>query len=216
VNTIICIACRLKSKRLPKKAIKPLHGKPLIVRLIERLKKTVVPSQIVLCTSHNKDDDELIDFVADTRVMAYRGSELDVMSRFIEVADACEADTIVRVTGDNPLTDPELIDNMVRKHHETKSSYTFVKDAPKGVKPEIIDVDKLKWLHKRVDGDKSEYMTYQLEKLYAKTEYESGLGYRDLRLTVDTQEDYELVSAIYDHFTGEPPLTGKILEYLNQ
>ena len=213
---IICIAVRMKSTRLPKKALKPLYGKPLLERLIERLKKAQIPKNIIICTSTNAQDDPIYNLGVKLNVAVIRGSELDVMSRFLSAAEHNEADHVIRVTGDNPLTDPELIDSMLSHHITTKSSYTYTKDAPKGVKPEIISITALRWLYPRITHDKTEYMTYQLMELHNKTEYKSGIGSENVRLTVDTQEDYEKISAVYDNYSGNPPELLKILDYLNQ
>ncbi len=216
MSVIVCVAARMKSTRLPKKAMSSLYGMPLIESLINRVSRAKIPKNIILCTSGNHQDDELADFVSDMGIDVFRGSELDVMDRFIKVADHEEADHIVRVTGDNPLTDPQLIDDMIQYHIKHDYAYTYTKDAPKGVKPEIISTRLLKWLYPQINGDESEYMTYQLMKLLNKGEFKSGLGRESLRLTVDTQDDLEFVRSIYNHFEGDPPPIKEIINWLNQ
>ena len=111
---LVCVAVRMKSSRCPKKALADLYGVPLILRLHERVAQTGY--NIVWCTSTHPQDNPLGQLARWHNIDCYRGSELDVMSRFIEMADAYKADTIVRVTGDNPLTDPDLMKKMVNHH----------------------------------------------------------------------------------------------------
>jgi len=217
-NTIVCVAVRMKSKRCPEKALSPLWGKPLILQLTERLKKAILPDKIVWCTSYDPQDDVLFDLAKNNNIEVYRGSRLDVMKRFIRVADFFDADTVVRVTGDNPLTDPVLIDKMIASHRKKRNArYTYTLDAPRGVKPEIISVKTLKELHPRIDGRQSEYMTTQLKQMvFNKNRFISNIGYEHRTLTVDTPEDLKRMQNIYDYYYGEPPsMTAEIIDYLN-
>ena len=202
---IICVAVRLKSSRCPEKALAELAGKPLIERLTERVEMAERPAEIVWCTSTSKQDEPLCTLAADLDINYVIGSELDVMGRFLAAAEQFDADHIVRVTGDNPLTDPELIDHMIDLHLDTDADYTRCDDAPRGTRPEIIRTEALEELYNRIEPDESEYMTYQLMLMKKKAIYKSGYNRRDVRLTVDTPEDLERVQALYNDFHGNPP-----------
>ena len=110
------VAVRLKSKRLKEKALANLYKKPLILRLTERISQAKIPSEIIWCTSKNKNDNKLETLAKLNNISLYRGSELNVLSRFLSVAKKRKADGIIRITGDNPLTDPRIIDLMIRFH----------------------------------------------------------------------------------------------------
>lgn len=202
MKTVILIAVRMKSRRLPKKAIVDIEGKPLIEHVIERLKAARVPQSIVLCTSTHPDDGVLVDIAKRSGVNWFRGSEDDVLDRFIKAAETEGADIVVRTTGDNPLTDPVYLDKAVTHHTNTGAEYTFIEGLPKGTECEVISVDSLEKCRKMAHNPElSEYMT-----LYFK---DSGLFktarviaspdvYRPhYRLTVDTPEDLELIREIY-------------------
>ncbi len=202
MKTVVLIAVRMKSTRLPKKALAEIEGKPLIEHLIERLKKAKVPAALVLCTSTHPDDSVLVEIAKKSRVKWFRGSEDDVLERFIEAAEAEKADNIVRATGDNPLTDPEYIDKAVTKHIASKSDYTFVEGLPKGTECEVISVKALKKCKSSADNpDMSEYMTlyfknsglFKTEKITAAAE----VNRPQYRLTVDAREDLKLIREIY-------------------
>jgi len=219
---LILVAVRLKSSRLEKKALKDLAGKPLIIRLTERIMKAKLPHKVIWCTSNNPQDNELYDLAIKNNIECYQGSELDVMSRFIEVANKENATTVVRVTGDNPLTDPEMIDLMIDKHNERKADYTFNDDMPHGTRPEIIDVKMLKKCHKELkDPNSSEYMTWMLNRPdYFKTlKVKPNLNEiirPDLSLTVDTENDYKLMKSIFSEYAGNPPKLEEIIKWIDK
>ena len=220
-DTLILVAVRLKSSRLPKKAILGLSGQPLIYRLHERLEISNLCYGIVWCTSRSKQDDPLEKLANQHEIDIYRGSELDVMSRFIEVAEMFNATTIVRVTGDNPLTDPEMMDYMIDQHCRNGSEYTYTEDLPIGTRPEIIDVSMLNRIYSELkDPASSEYMTYMLnrpDKVKTLCVGSIRLIARrpELRLTVDTNEDLELMRKIYHHFDGSPPNLSDVITWLD-
>ena len=154
-KVLVLIAVRMKSSRLPKKALADLCGKPLIIRLVERVQKAELPAKVIICTSTNKQDDDLEKLSYKYGIECYRGSELDVMSRFIEVANREKATAVVRVTGDNPLTDPVMLDFMIKQHIKKKAEYTFNNDLPNGTRSEIIDIKMLKKCHKNLQDPSS-------------------------------------------------------------
>lgn len=221
-KVITLIAVRLKSSRLPRKALANLCGKPLIIRLTERVRLAKIPLDVIWCTSTHSQDDPLEQLASEFSITCFRGSELDVMSRFIQVADQNKASTVVRVTGDNPLTDPLVMDEMIAAHFENQSEYTFTEDLPVGTRSEIIDVGMLNRCHKLLQNpDSSEYMTWMLNR----PDHFKTLQYKvsiqrvrrpEISLTVDNQNDLSLMQKIYEQFNGNPPVLEDIVAWLDQ
>ena len=215
----ILIAARLKSRRLRKKAILKLFDEPLIIKLIQRLKKSKFTNKIVVCTSTHEEDLELCRLLEKNSIAFYQGDEMDVMSRFIDVAKDLNAKTIVRVTADNPLTDPEIMDEMIESHFDLNSEYTFADRIPDGAESEIIQTDLLLKCHKMlVDKTVTEYMSWILNRPdhFKVNKYKiknKHLRRSDVVITVDTKKDFELVSKIYKFFNGDPSKLCKIIEY---
>jgi len=220
-NTLVLVAVRLKSTRLPRKALEDLAGKPLILRLNERLRKTRLVDEIIWCTSTNPDDDLLEELAVLNDIPLYRGSELDVLSRFMKVAWSRNAKTVIRVTGDNPLTDPLFMDLMIREHNSTCAEYTYTDDLPRGTRCEIIEVSALEKCHSLVkDPTASEYMTLMLRrpdhfKVIKVNSPDRKINRPELRLTVDTPEDLYVIREIYNAFNGEPPELSRIINWLD-
>ena len=221
-KAIILVAVRLKSKRLKNKALLNLFDKPLIIQLTERLKKSKLSSEIVWCTSKNKDDDRLEILAKKTNVKIYRGDAKDVMKRFIFAAKKFKAKNIVRVTGDNPLTDPQVIDFMIKSHVQKKKDYTSCNSIPFGTRSEVVSFKILKKCHSMLaDPNSSEYMTWMLNRpKYFKT---NDLTYPnpkinrpEISLTVDYLQDYKNVNEIYNYFRGKIPSLQKIIGWLDK
>jgi len=218
-KTIICIIARLKSRRLPQKALAVLYGETLIMRLIERLRGVKIP--IVLCTSNNTQDMPLADIAQSNGLSYIQGDEDDVMSRALDAADICGADTIIRVTGDNPLTDPDLLAYLLQRHKGADNDYTYTKDAPRGTRSEIIKTTALYQLYKGLSGtarNDTEYMTNYLFTLPKRENIQLPLMWvaRDQSFTVDTPDDLEYVRQIYDEFQGKPPKLEELIQWGNK
>ena len=218
---LVLVAVRLKSSRLPRKAMSEIAGKPLLLRLLERLNENIPKSNIVVCTSSHQQDDELVEFAERYGYKAHQGSELDVAQRFIETAEKFKVTTVVRVTGDNPLTDSRVILSMLASHKSTNSEYTYTDDLPTGTRAEIIDVAALKRVRESwVDPGSSEYMTYMLMRkdklLINKFNIDdSSLVRPQLRLTVDTDQDLEMMQTLYSYYKGSPPALADIIEFFD-
>jgi len=221
-DVLTLVAVRLKSTRLPRKALEELAGKSLIMRLHERVSASTKSEGIVWCTSTSPEDDELETLAAKENLSVYRGDELDVMSRFIEVAWARGATTLVRVTGDNPLTDPGIMDELITSHRQQEAEYSYTEDSPRGTRSEIIELEALERCHEMVqDSSASEYMTLMLRRpdhfrVNRVSLSDSNLHRPELRLTVDTLEDIQLVRSIYDAFEGVPPPLAEIIQWLDE
>ena len=220
-DILTLVAVRLKSKRLPRKALADLAGKPLIQRLTERVLQAQHPKAVYWCTSTNPEDDPLEALVESSDAWIYRGDELDVISRFIEVAWSRSAEIVVRVTGDNPLTDPLMIDYMIEEHRENGADYTYCDALPRGTRSEIVSVTALEQCHALAeDASSSEYMTYMLRRpdhfeVLEVTPPHSQLNRPELRLSCDEPEDLEVLQHLYDAFDGVPPPLPKVITWLD-
>jgi len=213
----------MKSSRLKKKALLNLNGKPLILQLLLRLRKSERMDDIVLCTSTHPDDKILLKLAKDNGFKSFAGSEDDVMDRFIHAGNLENADLIVRITGDNPLTDPEIIDIMIDSHIKSGADYTRMDNLPVGVTAEVITFTALKKAFEMAENSGySEYMTnyfvdypaiFKLNIMQPDEE----LRRPHYRLTVDYQEDYELMQVIFNNFKQFPEISMKeIIEFLDR
>jgi spore coat polysaccharide biosynthesis protein SpsF len=200
-KVVTLIQARVKSTRLPRKVLLPVEDRLLIEHVIERLKRTRVPDEILVCTSTHPDDRVLTEIAGRNKIGWFAGSEEDVLDRFIQAAEKSRADVVVRTTGENPLVDPSYLDRAVREHLERGAEYTSVEGLPVGVRAEVIDVPALKKAHRLADNPaKSEYMTLYFREDFFKVHFieaEAGLRRPHYRLTVDNPQDMECMREIY-------------------
>ena len=124
--------CKAEVYAAPKKAIKPIVGKPMIRHQIERLRLAERPEQIVMCTSPVAEDDPLEEIAQDEGIKCYRGDPEDVLLRLTNAAKKFDVDTVVSCTADNPLTDPVYIDKLADFHTEGGYDYSKIEGLPFG------------------------------------------------------------------------------------
>ena len=210
MRTAVTITVRMKSTRLPEKAMKDLVGKPMIEHLIDRLKYAKLPDEIILCTSTNPQDDILVEVAKKNNIKWFRGDEVDVLKRLLDASKKSKIDFIVSTTGDNPLTDPHYIDGLINKFKETDADYITCLDLPLGAFSYGIKVralEKVVELKKEMDTEIwgvyfTETNLFKIEKM----EVESQLKHPEMRLTVDTPEDFRLMEEIYGMLYKEDKL----------
>jgi len=202
MKTAIFITARLKSTRLPKKAVKPIERKPMIRHQIDRLRLAERPDQIVLCTSPVAEDDPLEEIAEDEGIECYRGDPEDVLLRLTDAAKEFGVGTIISCTADNPLTDPVYIDRLTDFHHEGEYDYSQIEGLPFGTfsyavsRPAMRKACEIKakkdtevWGGYFTDTNYFSVGTIEVE--------DESVRRPDLRLTVDTPDDFKLMEAIY-------------------
>jgi len=115
MKIVALVQARMGSTRLPNKVMKPIDGIPIIELLLSRLSKSQELDQIVVATSVDVRNQSLIEHVQKLGYACEQGSENDVLDRFVQAARKHKADVVVRITGDCPLVDPALVDEVVRR-----------------------------------------------------------------------------------------------------
>lgn len=205
-KVLIAVSARMRSSRCPGKALAPLAGKPLLVHLIERLCSLGGTSPVVLATSVAPENDALVDAAESCGIRTFRGDETDVLGRHLALADTFGAEHVVRVTGDNPLTDLPLIEDLVAAHLEADADYTYVPgDALlMGILSEVISRTALATSHR--DGDdrhRSELVTLYIKEnperfRVVRVPLPEELYRPEYRLTVDEPDDLVLMERIFD------------------
>tara|TARA_Y100000590_G_scaffold451546_1_gene593112 strand:+ start:157 stop:915 length:759 start_codon:yes stop_codon:yes gene_type:complete len=219
-NIVGLVAVRLNSKRLEKKAFLSLYYKKLIHRLVERIKNSKYLNYIAICTTTHKLDNSIADFAKKNKIKVFRGSEKDVMSRFILAGKKLNADHVVRITGDNPLTDPKIMDSLIKCHLKNNNEYTYSSSVPIGTSSEIIKFDALIKCYKYlIDPNSSEYMTWMLNRpdvFKVEDVLFSGslLKFNNINFTVDEENEYLNLKKIYNNYKGNLPSLTNIIDWV--
>lgn len=222
-KVVAIIQARMGSTRLAGKVMMDLAGKTALSRVIDRVKEAGSVKGICVATSVLLKDDVVADEAHANGVSVYRGSEEDVLARYLGAAEMTGADHIVRVTADNPLTDPEFIDMCVKSVAGGKIDYAAMKDIPYGTGAEVFTRDALLRAAEKATREEREHVTigiYNKPDLFWTRAIEPSLKLRrpDIRLTMDTAHDYDVLSDIFKHFTST---AGKIklrfvIDYLDE
>lgn len=205
ISPKICaiIQARLGSTRLPGKVMMDLCGKTVLARVIERVKCAKTIDSICVATSINSIDDIVALEAKKNKVLVYRGSEEDVLDRYCKAALTLRSDIIVRVTADNPLTEPSFIDLCVDKIADEGCNFVTMKNVPYGSGVEVICKDALLMVSKiaRQALDREHVTSYlykRIDKFNALfIEPCPGLKRPDIRVTLDTIYDYFLLHKLF-------------------
>ena len=212
-RVVIIVQARMGSSRLPGKVLMDLHGRPLLERQIERLRRSQTADAIVIATSTHARDDAIAEVAEGLGVGLFRGHEDDVLARYVGAADAFGADVVVRVTADCPLIDPEVLDRCVTRLLDDDDldyvSNTLQRTYPRGLDVEVLRRGVLDIANdEAADPDDREHVTRfvwrQPERFRLEGEAD-GEDHSALRWTVDTQEDLDVVRAVYDDLYPERP-----------
>lgn len=204
---VATIEARYASTRLPGKTLKEILGKPTLELLIERLKRSELIQQIVVATTVNPDCQPIEDLAKRLGVGCFRGSEEDVLDRVLKAAKKYGADIIVEITGDEPLIDPSIVDQVISYYLENKFDYvsnTLERRYPRGLDTQVFSVDVLDEVSRTTDdpADRENVSLYIYEH---PEKYSLGsvispseLNHPDWRWTLDTIEDFNFIKTIYE------------------
>lgn len=207
LRVVIIVQARMGSTRLPKKVLKEVLDKPLLQYLIERLKKVQFQDEIVIATTVNPEDQEIVEFCHMEEVPLFRGKSEDVLDRFYHAAKAFKADVVVRITADCPLIDPKLVDQAIDHFIKHYPNYDYVSNSnlrtlPIGMDVEVFSFKALEEaFNESTLPEEREHVTpfiYRRKSRYTTDLLTHEPNLSNYRLTVDTKEDFELVQKILE------------------
>ena len=203
----IIISARMGSSRLPGKALKLIQDKHMLEFLFLRVKKSEIINEFIFATTINKNDDVLSDLAIKNKFKVFRGSTNNLISRYVGAAKRYDLDSVIRVTGDCPFVNGEMIDFCLNQIKNKKYDLVSTKGLfPEGLDIEIYDCSAMEEIGKSKilqDDDKEHltlffyknYKNYNIIKIKPPAKW-SGIG----SYTVDTPEDYREITRIADNF----------------
>ncbi len=202
---VAIIQARIGSKRLPRKVLAEILGRPMLAVLLDRLRGAKSVDEFVIATTDQPQDTAVAELAAAEGFACYRGSEDDVLDRFYQTARLHGADVIIRLTGDNPLTDADLVDWIVGEFRKQPIDYAAISHElgfPPGIGGEIFTVQALEQAWQEATGPaRREHVTsfiYQQPERFRCVKLGCETDYSHLRATVDTPKDLEVVRRIFD------------------
>ena len=224
-KVVLIIQARMSSTRLPGKSMMPLADKPLVYRMVERLKKCKKVDEIIIATSDQPEDKVLVDLASELSVSSFQGNLLDVRDRYLKTAEKFKADFVIRIPADNPMPDANEIDKLIEFHLRNNpqgfsSNLAQVNNSGylDGVGAEIFSTKLLK---ESVDRSNSDTVKEHVHRNFfdystqtpvdafwcpiASPKAPEGLRRPDIILDVNTMDDYTKIKRIYDHLYPQNP-----------
>lgn len=214
-RVIATISARMGSTRLPGKVLMPLLGEPVLERIIERLKHGKYFDDVIIATSTNAGDDAIEKFCTERGYKFYRGSEEDVLARVYGAAKSCDADIVYRGMGDSPLVDWRIVDDLIKRLDE--GGYDLVSNemgdfaVPDGFDATVFTMKALKeGYNEATHPEMREHVTVHIKTNPARYKVlalkaEGEMLAPDLRLTLDTKEDYQVITRVFEALYPQNP-----------
>jgi spore coat polysaccharide biosynthesis protein SpsF len=224
VKVVVIVQARMGSSRLPGKVMMPLAGEPMLARCINRVRRAPLVDEVVVATTTLPADDAIEQLCKEYKWPCFRGSEDDVLDRYYRAARVFKADIVIRITSDCPLIDPEIVEQVVREFQNLAPNIDYAYnilpqgDFPRGLDVEVVSYDVLEQIW-RLDNNPAwrEHVTpfiTQHPGMFNIHEVITDLP--QIRWTVDTPEDLELVSNIFNHFGHDHFSSRDVLSVLKE
>ena len=211
MKTVAIIQARVGSTRLPGKVLLDLAGRTVLERVVERVSLFTLVDELIVATSELRADDPVAVECARIGVETFRGSESDVLERFVGAADATGADVCVRLTADCPLLDPGVSDSIISVFLEADGAADYASNKipqsfPRGLDTEVFSRDALgRTAREARETYERVHVTayiYRHPERFSLISVTSDIDRADWRWTVDTAEDLEFVRQIYGRLGG--------------
>lgn len=217
------IQARMGSARLPGKMMSLIGGKTLIRHCIDQVKQSTTINKVLVATTEGPEDDTLAEFVMKTGCDVFRGSSKDVLDRFYKAAKSHKADVVVRICGDCPFIDPEIIDKTVQYFLDAGGRYDYVSNVhppsfPDGYDVEVFTFNVLEhvWMTANLTSQREHVTTTIWE--YPDTYRVGVLSNEDdlskFRVVVDEPEDLEMLSLLYSKLGSRSLTLNNVIELL--
>lgn len=209
MKVVAIIQSRMGSTRLPGKSMAEVCGKPLLAHVIARVGKARRVHTLMVATTEDREDSRIAEFCADQNTPCYRGSVNDVLDRYFQAALSQKADVIVRITGDCPLIDAQVVDATIDEFLKGDCDYAanvLPPTFPDGLDTEVFSMETLEkaWREAKLSSER-EHVTpyiYKHPELFRLRNHANAQDLSHMRWTVDQAADLELIRIILDRPGG--------------
>lgn len=220
MKIVTAIQARTSSSRLPNKVLLPLCGEPLFIRMIERIKRASLCGTLVVATSLNQEDDIIECLCNKNGIHCFRGSLSDLLDRHFQLAREYKADALVKIPSDCPLIDPLIIDQVIGYYLQNYPAYDYVSNLHQATYPDGNDVEIMSfgalekaWIEADKDFEREHTTPYLWENPsvfnIGNVTWPMGRDFSTShRFTIDYEEDYRFISAIYNELFPLKPRFG--------
>lgn len=212
MNVLCILQARMSSTRLPGKVLKPILGQPMLARQLERIRRARRIDRVMVATSIEPGDAAIESLCGALGVECFRGSLADVLDRYYQAALRYRPAHVMRLTGDCPLTDPEILDRLVEMHEREGNDYSanvHERTYPDGLDAEVFKFAMLEkaWAngHSALEREHVTPYMYRTGPDCKRGALKDSMDRSSLRWTVDYPEDFVFVSKIFGHLYPVKP-----------
>ena len=222
MKTIVIIQARIGSTRLRGKILKPVGDSNVLMYVTRRCSQIKGVQEVIVATTSMPQDHAIATWCLENNIRCFRGSENDVLSRFVDCAKEYEPDYVMRVTSDCPFVDYEMASDIVELMTNEKKDIVLIDgEQPRGLAVELISYQAL--LHINVAGKEERhrehvtYYAYEFANEFEAVIYKAPTNRNapKLRITLDTEEDYALIYNVAKHFNNPLVSSVDVIQYLN-
>ncbi len=212
------IQARTTSTRFPGKVLHTLpynSSTTILQQVIGKIQRVTSIDTIIVATTTNTSDDPIVEIAHNEGTSAFRGSEDNVLERYMHAAKSASLDTIVRITSDCPCIDPQTTSQIIKEHLSSGADYTsntIERTFPRGLDTEVFSMSALRDAYSNAtEAYEKEHVTPYIYKTNAhnykihSVRANDALHASDIRLTVDTKEDYALLCTLFDYGSTTVP-----------
>ena len=227
MKVIGIIQARMNSKRLPEKVLLNINEKPMLWHIYQRMKNSKTLDEVVISTGDSKENKKIIKFSEDNNIPFFSGNESDLIDRLYKTAVKFKADAIVRVTGDCPLVDSDIIDELVTNYIKKNESFDIVSNCitesfPHGLDAEVYSTKVLNKMYLEIkEGKFREWFVLYVRnhsKEFKILEIKNSSNQSKHRWTVDYSEDLEFVRHVFKNLYNKKKMfmMSDIFDLLNK
>jgi spore coat polysaccharide biosynthesis protein SpsF len=219
-NVVTVVQARLSSTRLPGKALLPLCGEPLLLRMVQRVKAAKKVGTVVVATTTHTEDDAIVAMCEKNKIEVYRGSKFDLLDRHYQVASRYKADVVVKIPSDCPLIDAKVIDRVLEFFLASNGKLDYASNLHPATYPDGNDVEVMSfaaleqtWENAIAPMELEHTTPYIWDRPHqfniGNVTWDTGLDYSMThRWTIDYAEDYDFIKQVYDKlFRSKPEFT---------
>lgn len=222
MKVIVIIQARIGSSRLPGKILKSLGNHDVLTYVTSRCKLIEGVDEVIVATSTLEGDDVVEQWCEQHNVKCYRGSESDVLDRYMQVAQQYTPDYVVRVTADCPFVDINMAAEMIKLAIINKVDIVDLDSStlPRGLASEVVSYRALKYMHEHGKEERHRehvtYYAYEYRDEFTRVTYDATIALQQpkLRVTLDTPEDYEVIAAVANAFDNIDVSSEQVVQFL--
>jgi spore coat polysaccharide biosynthesis protein SpsF len=214
-RVIVCIQARMGSTRLPAKVLRPVLDRPLLLHMVDRVRRATTVDEAVVITSTNQENDRLAALCQDNGIPCFRGSETDLLDRHYQAARHFGADLVAKIPSDCPLTDPRLVDEVLSLWIDHQDDYDYVSNYHPPTFPDGLDVEgapmpvlATAWREaaKPLEREHTFPLIWDNPERFRIGNVSNPRGnlFMTHRWTLDYEEDYEFIRTVFEELKENP------------